>query len=123
MRGIFREETLFVEGFVAALRLQGTQKFLFSDHSYPRKLAAVFTSVAKHSDFGSITTLFVKRPISGDFARFNTALLGLCNSRVQIIHRSIQISISEKLADSILGERCPFPREHMLEIAAVFQNA
>ncbi len=71
-----RDEYIFVCNFIDTLKNSGVERIPFNNDSYNHGITAMKKTLEKNfpNEYKKLTTLFCKRPISGDYARMELTL-------------------------------------------------
>jgi hypothetical protein len=127
---IKREELLFVEELIAALKILGRETIPFADeyfHSGVRHMQRfIAENQGQQKEFDKIRTLFVQRPISGSYDRMIEALQRLNGRRISFslynpsYERAVIRTSNEVAHDILTNAELGFPEDFMLEVAKEF---
>jgi len=126
---ITREERLFVESFIAILAISGIKEIPFQNAAYIegvtklKNMVEYFESKLPGIGIEDITILFVKRPITGEFVRFDQAIRDLDGLHLSIFKQKILIEIQEWNAKVLLLSKCAFPSQFMYLAVSEFVSA
>lgn len=127
---ITRQEKLFVEGLVSALKLLGVENIPFSNNIFQNGIDRLKEFVLKNKkDYPTledIEIIFVQRPPSGDYDRIRRAFESLNGTRLGFAlenpkWESAIIKTDRKLAEFIIeNPKYDLPKPFMIEAAKEF---
>jgi hypothetical protein len=127
---ITREEKLFVEGLISALKCLEVENIPFANLRFRDGVARLKDFIvghkAEYAAIDDIEIIFVKRPPSGDYDRLKRAMEALNGTRLGFAlenpkWESALIRTERKLAEEILEHpKYDLPKEFMLKAAKEF---